>query len=294
MPYHEDRFTARDGLELHEKTWLPERDVSGVVVLVHGIFEHSGRYAHVAERLNRAGYALVAMDLRGHGKSDGERIWVESFDEYLADLEVLLERVRGRHPGKPLYLLGFSMGGAVVTLFTILYQPEIAGLILSAPALSVGRSVFPLIRRLAAFVSRIWPRLRLVRFGFMKISRDPAVVEGFRNDRLVFQGRFPIRTGAEVLRAAKRISQRMEGVSVPLLILHGTGDLITDAEGSRRLYLHASSADRTLKLYEGLYHDLLHEPERDQILADLIEWLRARSAPARAARLQPGNDPSEP
>jgi len=280
MPYHEDRFPAHDGLTLCEKTWLPEGEVRGVVVLVHGLFEHCGRYADTAGQLNLEGYAVSAMDLRGHGRSEGERAWIESFDEYLADLELLLERVCRRHPAGPVFLLGHSMGGAIAALLAIERRPKLDGLILSAAALSIGRGVFPFLRRLAGFVARVWPRLRLVRVRFLKVSRDPAVVEGFLNDPRVFHGRFPVRTGAEVLRAAERIRRRAEDFRLPVLILHGTGDCVTDVEGSRHLHAHASSGDKTLKLYEGLYHDLLHEPEKAQILGDVVAWLRARSGPA--------------
>ena len=277
MPYEEDHFQARDGLRLHEYRWLPESDPTAVVVVVHGIIEHSGRYARVAAELNGQGYAVYAMDLRGHGKSDGDRILVRSFDEYTADLELFLDRVRAREPGKPLFLFGHSMGGAIVVLFAVTRRPDVRGLVLSAPALRIGGGMFPVLRRLATFASRLFPRLRVARLGESLLSRDPQVIAQFKSDPLVFHGRFPVRTGDEILRAARRIQDLMEAVELPLLLLHGTGDFVTDPEGTRRLHARASSADKTLKLYEGLYHDLLHEPEKEQITADLIEWLNARS-----------------
>lgn len=278
MPYHEHCLKTPDGLRLCEKAWLPDGEARGAVVLVHGIFEHSGRYDEVAGELNRQGFAFHSMDLRGHGKSDGERAWVEVFDEFLADLDLLLDRVRRQHPGKPLFLMGHSMGGAVVTLYTILRRPDISGLILSAPAILVGGGVFPFLRRLAGVVSALFPRLKIVRMGSRRLSRDPEVIQGFRNDPLVFQGKFPVRIGAEVLRACRRIGQRMDEIALPLLILHGTGDVVTDPDGSRRLYDCSTSPDKTLKLYDGLYHDLFHEPEKGQILADVLAWLDARVA----------------
>jgi len=277
MPHEEDRFETRDGLRLFENRWLPEGDPVGVVIVVHGIIEHGGRYADVAAELNRHGYAVYAMDLRGHGRSEGERVSIRSFDEHLADLEVFLDRVRAREPRRPLFLLGHSMGGAVVALLALTRRPAVRGLILSAPAIKVGRGVAPILRRVAAFVSLVFPGLRLVQMGFRMLSRDPEVVAQFKNDPLVFHGRFPVRTGAEILRAAGRIRDRMEAIDLPLLILHGTRDIVTDPEGSRELHARARSTDKTLKLYEGLYHDLLREPEKEQITADLIEWLGART-----------------
>jgi alpha-beta hydrolase superfamily lysophospholipase len=273
MSHHEDRFTARDGLSLYEQSWLPAGEPVAAVVVVHGIHEHSGRYATLAGDLNRRGYAVYAMDLRGHGRSDGQRAMIRSFDACLDDLEVLLERVAARQPGRPLFLFGHSMGGAIVALLGIMRPPQVHGLILSAPAVQIAGSVFPVLRRLASFVSMVLPTLRLVRMGCRFISRDPAVVEAFRNDPLVFHGRFPVRTGAEILRAAKRIQTDARRLTLPLLVLHGTGDFVTDPKGSRLLVARAGSADKTLRLYTGLYHEVLSEPEREHVVADLVAWL---------------------
>jgi acylglycerol lipase len=273
MSHHEDRFTTRDGLSLYEQCWLPEREPVGVVVVVHGIHEHSGRYAKLAGDLNRHGYAVYAVDLRGHGRSDGDRALIRTFDDYLDDAEMLLARVAAAQPGKPLFLLGHSMGGSVAALLAILRPPNVRGMILSAPAVLVAGGIFPVLRRLASVVSVVWPTLRLVRLGCRFISRDPAVVEGFKNDPLVFHGRFPVRTGAEILRAAKRIQAGAKDLTLPLLILHGTGDFVTDPRGSRLLASRAGSADKTLRLYNGLYHEVFSEPERNQVVADLVAWL---------------------
>ena len=276
MSHHEDRFIARDGLRLYEQWWLPDAEPAAAVVVVHGINEHSGRYARLADDLNRRGYAVYAMDLRGHGRSEGARVLVRSFDEYLDDVEMLLDCVAGRQPGKPLFLLGHSMGGAIVALLGILRPPKVRGLVLSGPSVVVGGGVFPVLRRLAALVSAVWPTLRLVRLGCWYISRDPAVVEAFKNDPLVFHDRFPVRTGAEILRAAKRIQMNMEQLRLPLLILQGGKDFVTDAEGARLLAARAGSTDKTLRLYPGLYHEVFSEPEREQVVADMLAWLDAR------------------
>jgi alpha-beta hydrolase superfamily lysophospholipase len=277
MPHEEDYFEARDGLRLHENRWLPGDDPVAVVAVVHGFIEHSGRYAEVAAELNGHGYAVYAMDLRGHGKSAGPGLFVRSFDDYLGDVELFLSRVREWEPDKPRFLFGHSMGGTIAALLAATRPLDVRGLLLSAPACQVGGGVFPLLRHLAGFVSRVWPGLRAVRFDFRRVSRDPEVVAGMRNDPLVFHGRFPARTGAEILQAASRLRSRMEAIELPFLLMHGTADLVTDVSGSRELHARARSTDKTLELYEGLYHDLLHEPEREQVTADLIEWLAARA-----------------
>lgn len=276
MPHFEERFAGHDGLELHEHCWLPRSPASAAVVVVHGINEHAGRYARLAKTLNEQGYAVYAMDLRGHGRSAGSRAMVYSFVEYLADLDVLFARVREREAGKPLFLFGHSMGGTIAARFAVTRKPAFFGLILSAPAVRIGANVFPLLRHFAGIVGRLLPRLRVVRLGCRYISRDPQVVEAFKNDPLVFHGRFPVRTGAEIFRAAKRVETEAAALTLPLLILHGTADAACDVEGSRVLHLRAGSHDKTLCLYEGLYHEVLSEPERDRVLGDLIAWMNPR------------------
>jgi alpha-beta hydrolase superfamily lysophospholipase len=169
------------------------------------------------------------------------------------------------------------MGGAIVLWLAITRRPAVAGLIVSAPAVSVGDRVFPLLRRLAGVCSRVAPWLRLVRVGGKRISRDPAVIADFQADPLVFHGRFPVRTGAEILRIGREIRRGAESINLPILILHGTADVVTDPVGSREVYKGASSADKTLQLYPGLYHDLFHEPEHSQVTSDVLAWLAARS-----------------
>lgn len=276
MPHDEGHFRTPDGLSLYEQRWLPAGESRAVVLLVHGFTEHSGRYARVAGELNRQGYAVYAMDLRGHGKSEGDRVFVRTFDDYLADLDQFLGRVRQRESDKPLFLFGHSMGGTIVGLYAARRQPQVNGVVLSAPAAVVGKGVFPILRRLATLFGHLLPRMRVVRMGSSFVSRDPEVVAQFKSDPLVFHDRFPVRTGAEILHAARSIQEEILQVRLPLLILHGTGDRVASAEGSRKLHLRAASHDKTLHLYEGLFHELLSEPEREQVVDDLVRWLNGR------------------
>lgn len=276
MTHHEDHFDGHDGLKLYEQCWLPESEPEAVVVLVHGFLEHSGRHERLAGVLNEQGYAVYAMDSRGHGRSEGERAFVDSFDDYLADLELFVDRVRRRQPRRPLLLFGHSMGGTIVGLFAATRQPEVQGIALSAPAVMVGSGVFPILRRLASFFSRWLPKLRIVSMDGRSISRDPEVVAAFRADPLVFHGRFPVRTGAEILQAATRLQEEIRNVRVPLLILQGTDDRVVSPEGARQIHMKAGCDDKTLHLYEGLYHELLSEPEKDDVTDDLVRWLNGR------------------
>jgi acylglycerol lipase len=330
MPHTEANFTARDGLRLFEQSWLPEAEPRAGVVLVPGFAEHSGRHAWTAEQLSRRGYAVHAMDLRGHGRSAGPRCFIRSFDQYLDDLDVFLTLVRQRLSGKPLILFGHSLGGLIAVRWcqtrgaaNISPLPQagegpgvrasdsprplgeglgvradgnrrssptrphpnplpegegtgVAALLLSAPALRIRDDQFPWLRRLAGMIGTVFPGLRIVHTRFLKVSRDPAVVAQAEADPLVFHGRFPVRTGAEILRAMQTAREGLESLWLPLLILQGTADRVTMMEGSQELYTRAGSSDKTLRLYEGLYHEVLQEPEREQVLADLIAWLKER------------------
>ena len=273
----EGNFCGPDGLSCCYRIWLPARTPKAVLVLVHGVCEHGGRYRGLAEELSRHGYAVYAIDLRGHGRSAGERIYIGTFDDHLGDVGRLLDEVRACQPGRPLFLMGHSMGGAIVGRLAVLRPPQVHGVILSAAAIRIGGHMFPLLRHLAGLASRLLPRLRLIRVGTSKLSRDRAVIEDFKQDPLVYHGKFPIRTGAEILRAARELHKNLRGIELPLLVLHGTGDWITDPRGSMELYRQARSTDKTLKLYDGLYHDLFHEPEWRQVAADLIAWLDQRA-----------------
>jgi acylglycerol lipase len=273
--HNQGNFKAADGLSLFEQWWRPETGPKAAVAIVHGLAEHSSRYAHVAEHLARGGYAVDTFDLRGHGRSEGRRAFIRSFDEFLADLDLFLARVRSRHRRTPVFLLGHSMGGGITPLFVITRKPDISGLILSAGALKISDDISPLLIRMSGIVGRILPKLPTIKLDSSAISRDPEVVKHYDNDPLNYRGGTPARTGAEIVRATRRIQAQMEAITLPLLILHGTADRLTDIEGSKQLYARAASSDKTLKLYDGLYHEILNEPEKARVLEDIVQWLDA-------------------
>ncbi|HVY61070.1 MAG TPA: lysophospholipase [Planctomycetota bacterium] len=262
-------FAARDGVHLFEQ--------AAALVVVHGLKDHSSRYADLAKALVARGFAVHAFDLRGHGRSGGDRVWVDDFSQYLDDLDVFLARVRAAEPGRPIFLMGHSMGGAIVALYAIEKQPAIAGLVLSAPAIRLD--VLAPTRASAHAASTLTPRLAIMSLDDDRFSRDAAVVKAMREDPLVYDDNGPARTAGELLNAISEIQDRMEELRAPLLILHGTADEITSPEGSRELARRAGSTDKTLDLYDGYYHDLLHEPapDRARVLADLTAWLVART-----------------
>ena len=277
LVHEEGRFAGAGGLELYDQAWRPAGPARAVLVVLHGLKDHSSRYAALAQALVDRGFAVYAFDLRGHGESPGERVWVDSFDQYLDDLDAFMKLVRQREPGRPVFLFGHSMGGGIAALWTITRQPDLAGLVLSGPALKPGAGVSRFLIGATKILSAVAPHLKVLDLKDEDFSRDPAVVAAMKVDPLVDHKPGPARTAAELLRAFERIEAHMEDVRVPLLDMHGTEDRLTNPEGSRELVARASSKDKTLKLYPGLYHDLLHEPEKAQVMADMVAWLDARA-----------------
>jgi acylglycerol lipase len=269
-----DSFLTIDSLTLYAQSWRPA-DPIATVIIVHGYAEHSDRYQEIAVQWVEQGFAVYTFDLRGHGRSPGRRGFVRSFGDYLADLEAFFRRVQAQAPDQPIFLFGHSLGGAIAALFTLRERPQIRGLILSSAVLTVNRDPSSLPIRFMQAIGHWLPLLPTLKLDSRAISRDPVIVSRYQTDPQVYHGRFPARTLAEILKAIAEIQFRAGELQVPLLILHGTRDRLTQVEGSKSLYAGASSSDKTLKLYDGFYHELLNEPEKDQIGAEIADWMRA-------------------
>jgi acylglycerol lipase len=267
---------ASGNIQLVGKRFRPHSDPAGLVVFIHGLLEHSGRYDHLASTLATAGYEVVSVDLRGHGRSGGARAWIRCFGEYLDDLDNILVWAREGREHLPLFLLGHSMGGLITALWTTQNPGRPRGLILSAPAVVIGR-IFPFLRALAPVAAVLLPWARVVRLGAQSLSQDAQVVADFLADPLVVHDRIPLRTGNEILRASRQLRMRAHLLVAPLLILHGTADRICSLRGSQLLFERARTNDKTLRIYPGFYHDLFHEPDAAQVIGDLLQWLNRRS-----------------
>ncbi|PIS30012.1 MAG: alpha/beta hydrolase [Candidatus Marinimicrobia bacterium CG08_land_8_20_14_0_20_45_22] len=262
-----------DGTRLFTRSYKPTKPAKAVVLVVHGLAEHSGRYEHVAEFLTKAGFAFETFDLRGHGKSGGARIFVNSFDDYLRDLDLIMSEVKRNYPDLPIFLLGHSMGGAITSLFTITRKSPIAGLILSAPSLKISDSISPFLIKMAPLIGKLLPKLPTIVLDKNAISRDPMVVQKYDEDPLNYRGGIPARTGAELNLAIGRIQIQMEILDLPLLILQGTVDHLSDIRGSQMLFDLAKSKDKTFNRYEGFYHEILNDPEKMRVLDDIRDWM---------------------
>lgn len=269
-------FAAPDGTELAARFWRPASEPRAVLVVMHGLKDHAGRYEAFARRLNDAGVAVYAFDLRGHGRSAGRRVAVGTFDDYVDDLAAFVARVREREPGRPIFLLGHSMGGAIAARYTVDHMPRLGGLILSAAALRLD--VWPFTLAATKMSAAFTPGLRGLDLPNQDFSSDPAVVAEMSRDELIYQGKGPLHTAAALVDGIAVIWDRLDRLRVPLLVLHGTADKLTSVYGSHELWAGATGTkDRTLRVYQGLWHDLLHERGAD-VGGDVIAWIDERIA----------------
>jgi alpha-beta hydrolase superfamily lysophospholipase len=281
METHEEgRFAGVGGLEIHWRAWLPDGPPRAIVPIAHGAAEHGGRYAWTAGKLTARGYAAYAIDHRGHGRSDGPRAYVDRIDNAVADLHTLGELARERHPAAPTFLLGHSMGGLIALTYALRHQGELAGLVLSAPLAVLEAN--PAARLAVRALSATTPRLPLYRIDGSTVSRDPEVVRAYDSDPLNHRGMLPARTIGELAATVATLPNRLPELRLPILTVYGSGDRLVDNAGSILVDERASSTDSTLIAYDGLYHEVFNEPERERVLSDVAGWIDAR-VPARAA-----------
>jgi len=282
VPETELVLATSDGLRLVGRAWLPTGAPRGCVVVVHGLKDHGGRYSELAGALRDQGLGTFAFDLRGHGRSAGRRSWVPRFDCYVDDLELVIAEARRRVPDRPLFLLGHSMGGAIVTRYAIERSPSVAGVVLSAPALQRPATTSGAAVALVRLLGTLAPGAAVFRLNNPDFSRDPAVVSAMGNDPLIDQRPATARLAAELLGTMERLRATSPQFALPLLALHGSADRLTHPDGSRRLVDLARSTDKTFRLYPGLFHDLLHEPERATVCSEIVAWITARLGTAAA------------
>lgn len=267
----ESSFKGVGGLNIATRTWLPSGTPRAVVVISHGFNAHSGQYQWVAEQFVAKGLAVYALDHRGRGKSDGERYYVEKFEDYIDDLAQFITLVKAEQPGMKVFLLGHSAGGVISCVYTLDHQAELAGFICEDFAYQVPAPDFAL--AVLKGLSHIAPHAHVLKLKNEDFSRDPKVVEAMNNDPLIAHEVQPTQTVAAMVKADERLKREFSRITIPVLILHGTADKATKPSGSQEFYEKTGSADKTLKLYEGHFHDLLHDLGKEAVMADIQEWL---------------------
>ena len=273
-PNRRDRFPGEGGVEIHWQCWLAEGTPRATVVIAHGVSEHADRYSHVAARLVRQGYAVYALDHRGHGRSGGKRAVIDRMDRAVADVDTLIRLARSEQPNRKLFLLGHSMGGAISVEYALRHQERIDGLALSAPATDL-EAASPLELFASRVFSAVAPGVGVFDVDSSTISRDPEVVRAYDEDPTVFHKKLPARTVSEIARSVQTLTERTPGLGLPLLVMLGTGDELVPPRAGRMVHELAGSKDKRLIEYDGLYHEILNEPEQDKVMDDLVEWLDA-------------------
>jgi acylglycerol lipase len=273
MNHQEGFFEGIRNTRIYHQCWLPETEPKAVIMLVHGLGEHSGRYLNIVNHFVPMGFAVYGMDHPGHGRSDGIRKYVDRFEDFIETVKAFFERIQGWQAGKPIFLLGHSMGGLIGAVYLLDHQAGLKGAILSGPSVKKPDSISGIIVFIAKMLGVLMPRFGLVETAPDEVCRDPAVVQAYISDPLVYKGKTTARLAAEVLKALKRISREAGKITLPILILQGGADLIVNPAGAQMLYDSISSADKEISTYGGLYHEIHNEPEHFKVLLDIEAWI---------------------
>jgi len=273
-PAQEEWLDGKGGLRIFTRHWEPAQAPTATLVICHGVNSHGGQYIRAAEDFAAHGYAVTALDLRGRGRSEGERFYTDSIDDYVSDVAQTIELARSKHPDLPVYLLGHSAGGVTSVTYALDHQDRIDGLICESFAFRVYAPDIAL--KLLEGASHLIPHTHVLKLKMEDFSRDPAWVAQLNADPLTLDEVQPVQTVASFARAGERFEREFSRITLPVLILHGTADKATRPDGSQQFFDEAGSSDKTLKLYEGHYHDLLNDLGREQVMDDIIGWIDAR------------------
>ncbi len=272
MKHQEGFFKGIRGTRIYFQSWLPEGEPKALLLIVHGLAEHSGRYINVVNHFVPLGYAVHGFDHPGHGKSDGIRVYVERFEDYTDTIKIYFDRIR---PGKPVFLVGHSMGGLIGGVYLLDHQRELTGAILSGPAVKIPDNITPTTVVVGKIFSALLPKFGLLGLEAEGICRDPAVVQAYISDPLVHKGKTTARLAAEMLKAMQHISAQASKITLPIMIVQGSADRLVDPAGARMLYDTVSSAEKEIRIYEGFYHEVFNEPEQERVLRDVERWIEA-------------------
>jgi len=275
MKHISGKLKGQGNLALFYQGYLPVESPRAVLLIVHGLAEHIGRYMNVVDYFVPRGYAIYGFDQRGHGQSEGIRGYVERFSYYIDDIKTFFDMVRGEHPGVTFFILGHSVGGLIAITYSLNHQNELDGLILSGATIKPGESLSPVKIMLARLLSLVMPKMGIDVIDASAISQDQAVVNAYINDPFVYRGKIRARLGAELIKAMQVLPNQMSDIQLPVLIMSGSADRLSNPEGSRFLYNRISSRDKTIKFYDGFYHEIFNEPGRNQVFGDMENWLNA-------------------
>ena len=263
-------------MRIYYQSWMPPRKAKAVLVIAHGIGEHGGRYAQLADYFTKRNLAVWACDYRGHGKSDGKRGHVDNFDDYLADLGQMIRIAKDHSPGVKTFLLGHSLGGLIATFYAEKHPSDLDGLIASGPALREKMKISPVTAFMGRTFSRIMPTFTTgTGLDPNLLSHDKEVVKKYVEDPLVHKVA-TARWFTEYRRAQEETMRLADEFTLPCLIIQGGADGIIDPTVATELYKRIKGSDKALKVYDGFYHESLNEIGKESVLADIDNWLSAR------------------
>jgi alpha-beta hydrolase superfamily lysophospholipase len=278
MITRESSFIGEKGASIFYRVWAPDAGrAKAVILLTHGYAEHAGRYHGLARYLTDHGYMVYAPDHRAHGRSGGTKALIEDIHDIVQDMHTLRGRIANEQPGKKVFVLGHSMGGTLTTLYAQTYPEELDGCIVSGVGLMTGAGVSPALKAISRLVAAIAPQFPLQELKSEWLSHDPAVVHDYDTDPLNYRGKVMARTGTELLRGADCALTNIGAFCAPVLCMHGGGDQLVDPDASRYFYESVSSTDKTLKIFDGLYHEICNEYEKDEVYALVGDWLDRRA-----------------
>ena len=273
MKHQDGYFKNQENQSIYFQSWLPDNPAKAVLLIVHGLNEHCGRYDHFSDFFVNEGFAVYGMDLIGHGKSDGTRSYVKDFTNYINDQILYLEKIKQLQPGSPIFLIGHSMGGLIGSLFLIDHPGQVAGAVLSGPVVQIPDDVTPLFIALGKIVSFVFPKLGLLKIDLSGLSRNPDVVQAYKDDPLVNSGKFTARVSAEMTRSFDRVADEGSRIKDPVLILHGGSDRIVNPACSHFLYALVSSEIKKIIIYDDFYHEIYNDPGHEKVFEDVSSWI---------------------
>jgi len=278
--FESDFVSSHDRFKLYWQKWIPKGDLKRVIVIQHGFGEHCGRYGNVLSTFSDTGTAFYALDSRGHGRSPGKRGHVDQFQQYVDDLADLIHMAREETKQNEVFLLGHSLGGVIALQYALqgTNQLNLRGLIVSSPALEIQMDLEKEVKKVLVTVfSSVLPSFTLdANLEIDYLSHDKKVVEDYKNDPLV-HGQVSFQMAENLFLLGRAIYDKVKHLKVPIYIYQGTDDGIVSPKGSTRLHEMVASSDKTLKLYDGLYHETMNEisPEKEKVLEDLKNWVLA-------------------
>ncbi len=276
MRHQDGAFKTGKNIDIFHQCWLPEKDPTAILLIVHGLAEHSGRYMNLVNHFIPLGYAVYTLDLPGHGQSGGTRVFVSRFSDFTHTIRVYAKTIRKIHPEKPVFIVGHSMGGLISAVYLIDDPSGVSGAVFSSPGVRVPDNISPVLIFAGKVLSFLLPRIGLIGIDPNGVCRDETVVDAYVNDPLVYTGKTTARLAAEMLKAMNRVAAEAGSITLPVLVVQGGSDRLIDPEGANAFCESVGSVDKSIRIYDGFYHEVFNDPERNRVLEDVEHWIAKR------------------